>query len=429
MPRAARHRNVYPVGSPDLRAPPMSRPPHIVFAGGVTPSHLHPGLAVAAHLAERNPESQITFVGGTRLFERHIVRAAGFGYANVPSQPPPQRPVHAVRFLVENVAGYWAARWFLKEQGASLVVGLGGPASAPAVRAAISCGVPSVMLEQNVVPGRVTRWLARSAAAVCVGFQESTAHFPSAVPVNVTGNPARPEFERMYLERHERVAGAEPPATPQSMMPQGVLLGPLHQLGPSHSATTTARSKRLIIIGGAGGARSLNESMPSALARLRMRLDGWQIVHQTGDGQLQDTERRYRDLGLSALVVAYIDEMASIMFDADLVVCRSSGTTLAELALAGVPALLVPYPPAIDYQMPNAEVFAAAGAARLLDETSLQGPLTDVLVDKLDPLLGDGARREKMAASMRRLAAPQAATNVADAIARILSGATIPIAA
>jgi len=402
----------------------MPRAPHIVFAGGVTPSHLHPGLAVAAHLVERHPEAHITFVGGTRSQERHVVRAAGFSYANVPSQPPPQRPIHAVRFVMHNVAGYWASRWFLKEQGASLVVGLGGSASAATVRAAISRGIPTVMLEQNVVPGRVTQWLARLATSVCAGFQESMSHFPSAVPVTVTGNPARPEFERLYRERNQGVAGVEPPATPQMFD-----LGARQDLDPNHPAQTSTHEKRLIIIGGAGGARSLNESMPTALARLRMRLDGWQIVHQTGEGQLQETERRYRDIGVSAFVVAYVDEMASIMFESHLVIGRSAGTTLAELALAGVPAVLVPYAPAMEYQMPNAEVFAAAGAARVIDETDLSGSLADALVEKLEPLLTDDARRTKMAANMRRLACPDAAANVTDAIDRILSGATARLAA
>ena len=401
-------------------------PPHIVFAGGVTSSHLHPGLAVAAHLVERYPEAQVTFVGGPRLFERHLVRAAGFSYAHVPSQPPPRQPIHAARFVLDNVAGYWASRWFLREQNVSLVVGLGGSASAGTVRAAMSRGIPAVMLEQNLVPGRVTRWLARSADSVCVGFQESTRHYPSAVPVTVTGNPAPPEFERLYRQRHHGVAG-EPPATRQQQN-RGEL-GHRPEPDPSHPAIAPAPNKRLIIIGGAGGARSLNESMPGALARLRDQLAGWQIVHQTGEGQLQETERRYRDLGISALAFAYIDEMASIMFESDLVVCRSAGTTLAELALAGVPAVLVPYPPAMDYQMPNAEVFAATGAVRILDETSLPGSLTDALVDKLQPLVSDDGRRAKMAANMRRLACPEAAANVTDAIGCILLGATVRIAA
>ena len=113
-------------------------------------------------------------------------------------------------------------------------------------------------------------------------------------------------------------------------------------------------------------------------------------MHQSGEGQLQDTTRRYRDAGVDALVVAYIDEMASIMFESDLVVCRAAGTTLAELALAGVPAILVPYPPAIDYQMANAEVFAADGAATIIDETDLDRPLRRrTVAERLEPLLCD----------------------------------------
>ena len=133
--------------------------------------------------------------------------------------------------------------------------------------------------------------------------------------------------------------------------------------------------------------------MPRALARLREQLAGWQIVHQSGEGQLQQTEARYRAAGVDALVVAFIDEIAPIMFASDLVVCRAGGTTLAELALAGVPAILVPYPRVMDYHLPNAEVFAAAGAATIIDETELDGSLEDALVEQLESLLVNDDRR------------------------------------
>ncbi|HJQ79530.1 MAG TPA: UDP-N-acetylglucosamine--N-acetylmuramyl-(pentapeptide) pyrophosphoryl-undecaprenol N-acetylglucosamine transferase, partial [Lacipirellulaceae bacterium] len=316
----------------------MSRSPHILFAGGVSPSYLYPGLAIATQILERLPDAQVTFAGRSGAPERHIVRGAGFGFVNLPAQPAPQRALHTVRFVTSNLAGYLAARWFLREQPVSLVVGLGGPASAATLSAAVSRGVPIVMLEQNVVPSRVTRWLARSATTVCAGFPQTTKYLPSAVPLVVTGNPARPALLQLYSHRQSSVADE-----------------------------AELRQKRLIVIGGAGGARTLNESMPAALARLRDELAGWQIVHQSGEGQLHETTCRYRRAGVDALVVAYIDEMAPVMFDSGLVVCRCSGTTLAELALAGVPALLVPYPPLSEYQLPNAEVFAAAGAATILD--------------------------------------------------------------
>jgi UDP-N-acetylglucosamine--N-acetylmuramyl-(pentapeptide) pyrophosphoryl-undecaprenol N-acetylglucosamine transferase len=371
---------------------------------------------------ERLPDATVTFIGSGREHERHAVAAAGFAYARLPSQPAPQNALHAVRFVTDNVAGYWAARWFLKERRVSLVVGLGGAASASAVRAAISNGLPSVILEQNVFPSRVTQWLASSATAVCLGFAETRADLPSSVPAIVTGNPARPAFERLFQQRKTWLAGYcelegkhdAPIFAARGTKPQ------LHV-----PAEADACEKRLVIIGGAGGARSINENMPRTIARLGKRLAGWQIVHQSGEGQLQDTERRYRELGVDALVVAYIDEMAPVMFDSDLAVCRAGGTTLAELALAGLPAVLVPYPPVMDFHMGNAEVFANAKAATIIDETELVCPLSEALADHLQPLLLDDPLRSTMAVNMHRLARPDAAASVTDAICEAL-GAAVP---
>jgi UDP-N-acetylglucosamine--N-acetylmuramyl-(pentapeptide) pyrophosphoryl-undecaprenol N-acetylglucosamine transferase len=183
------------------------------------------------------------------------------------------------------------------------------------------------------------------------------------------------------------------------------------------------------VIGGVGGARSLNEHMASALARVRGQLAGWQIVHQSGDGQLQETAQRYRAAGVEAVVVAFIDEIAPVMSASELVVCRPTGTTLAELALAGVPAILVPHPRVIDDHLPNAEVFARAGAATIIDESETDEPLEDSLAAKLESLLANDDRREKMATQMRRLARPDAAANVTGAIYDMLFCNAVRLAA
>jgi UDP-N-acetylglucosamine--N-acetylmuramyl-(pentapeptide) pyrophosphoryl-undecaprenol N-acetylglucosamine transferase len=397
----------------------MARPYHIVLAGGGTPGNLYPGLAVAAHLVERMPSAAITFIGSGRPQERHTVAAAGFGYAHLPSRPAPQSALHAVRFVTDNVAGYWACRWYFREKHVSLVIGLGGAASAPAVRAGVSRGIPTVILEQNVAASRVTQWLAGVATAVCVGFEQTRSDLPSSAPVLVTGNPARPSFERLYRQRQTWLDGyCGLNDVHDSPIFSTCITSP--SLGDSGASDTF--EKRLVIIGGAGGARTINENIPEALARLREQLAGWQVVHQSGEGQLQETERRYRDAGVEALVVAYIDEMAPVMFDSDLAVCRAGGTTLAELALAGLPAVLVPYPPVMDFHMPNAEVHAAAGAATVIDETELAGSFGDELVAHLKPLLTDDLRRRRMANNMHRLARPNAAANVTDAICDALQG-------
>ena len=374
----------------------MPSPLHIVFAGGGSTGRLHPGLAVAAHLQTRLPGVRITFVGGGKPFERHPVKAAGFHYVTIPSQPVPRNAFLAMRFITDNVAGYWASRWFLKEHRVNLVVGLGGYASAATVRAANSRDIPTVLLEQNAVPSHVTRWLARSAEMVCGGYEEVRAHLPPDTPLAVTGNPARPAFDRMYWQRG---AGSTEQGAEITRDTGVSLLAPCSLL-PAN------RERRLVVIGGADGARSINEYMPRALQRLSNQLHGWQVVHQSGEGQLQPTIQRYRDAGVDALTVSYIDEMAPVLFASDVVVCRAGGTTLAELALAGVPAVLVPYPRDVEaYQLANAEVIAAAGAATVVDETALEQTLSEALADHLAPLLADEPRRQRMAKNMRQLAA------------------------
>ena len=211
----------------------------------------------------------------------------------------------------------------------------------------------------------------------------------------MTGNPVRSEVEQLY----------------RRMQPTGRNLRAL----PAEEGA--AQKKRLVVLGGAEGARSLNESIPSALKLLGQLKDDWQIVHQTGEGQLQDTDGRYQQFGVEALAVTSIDEIASMLFASDLVVCRAGGTTLAELALAGVPALLVPSPQAADdHQIANSKVFASAGACRLIDETSQTGALDTALARELKSLISNSQLRHDMGLKMQSLARPQASVDIASAI-------------
>jgi UDP-N-acetylglucosamine--N-acetylmuramyl-(pentapeptide) pyrophosphoryl-undecaprenol N-acetylglucosamine transferase len=382
----------------------MGTAPHVLFAGGGSAGHLFPGLAVAEHLQRTMPQVEITFAGSGKTRERHTVRSAGFQYLNVPSQPAPHTPIQALRFVTDNVAGYCASRWMLREQQVSLVVGLGGYTSASVVRAAVARGIPIVLLEQNAIPDRTTRWLSRSAAMVCAAFEQVRPHLHVQAPVTVTGNPVRPAFEQLFRRQ----------STPSSAttVPAALPLLPRTQ-------------KRLVVLGGGGGARSLNESVPAALKRLGDQLHDWQIVHQTGEGQLQETQARYEQCGVNALAVTFIDEIASVLFASDLAVCRAGGTTLAELALAGTPAVVVPFPQAADdHQTANAKAVAAAGACRMIDELSQEGALDAALAREIAPLLSEGQLRAEMARAMLRTARPQAAEEIAAVISDQLCGRT-----
>ena len=261
----------------------VPRPPHFVFACGGSLGNLYPGLSIARQLKTRFPEARITFVGDGGATERQTARGAGYNYAAIPCKPRPKRAAEALRFVTDNTLGLIASRWFLSENRASLVVGLGGHATAPLLRAAMTCGLPTVLLEQNAMPSRTSRWLATRADAVLLGFNEARPRLPLSARTRFTGTPARPSFEslRLPLRKDQRNVARE--------------------------------KRRLVIIGGVGGARSLNVCAPAALASLSGSLENWRVVHQSGDGQLIDTERRYRRQGVEAVVVSFIDEMADLL--------------------------------------------------------------------------------------------------------------------
>lgn len=377
----------------------MSSSLEVVIAGGGSPGHLYPGLAVADALRARVPTISLLFAGTGRSVERHLVRSAGYNYVALPARPAPHNPLEAVRFVTDNAMGFMAAAWMLREQRTSLVVGLGGYASASTVRAAVGRGIPTVLLEQNATCGRTTKWLSSMVETVCAGFNEVTPYLSPMAHVMHTGNPARPRFLKEFHERRRR-----------------------------GDQTHKFREKRLVVLGGAGGAQTLNRLMPDVIARLESELKNWRVVHQTGDGQLQATEDRYPSENSQILTVSYIDELASLLFETDLVVCRASGTTLAELALAGVPAVVVPFPDAAEnHQMANAHVYREAGACAVVDECAAGDRLTDELTSQIRILIADHERRDSMRKAMRAMANPDAAEIIADRCCEILGVHASPL--
>jgi UDP-N-acetylglucosamine--N-acetylmuramyl-(pentapeptide) pyrophosphoryl-undecaprenol N-acetylglucosamine transferase len=292
--------------------------------------------------------------------------------------------------LWTNAAGYFAARHWLARNACDVVVGLGGYVSAATARAAVDARIPLVLLEQNAIPGRVTRWLAARAATVCVAFEEARARLPAGCRVVVTGNPIRAGFAR---------------ATEAGM----------DHLGPC--------CRRLLILGGSAGAQSLNRAVPTALDQTRGRLPGWEVVHQSGPAGLSETRDLYSRLGSQAAVVPFVSDMPAMLAGAELAICRAGGTTLAELAAAGVPAVLTPYPHAADeHQRLNAEVLVQQGAALMLDEGTAGNDLESRLAEVLARLLDDPAARRRMGSAMRRRARPNAAEDVATVILRVHDG-------
>ena len=349
----------------------MDERPVLIMAGG-TGGHIFPGLAVAAELAARKiPVVWLGAEGGleTRLVPAHKIPLETLAIGGLRGKGLATKLAMPLR-LARAVL---AARAVLKRHAPRSVLSMGGYAAAPGGIAARLARIPLVVHEQNSIAGLTNRQLARHARRVLTGFDGVFAQG------EWVGNPVRAEIAALP-EPAQRYAGRT---------------GPLH----------------LLVLGGSQGAQSLNSALPEVLRRRGAKLPVV-VRHQCGAKHLDKAQAAYLAAGIEAEVVPFEDDMAAAYAWADLVICRSGALTLAELAAAGAPAILVPYPHAVDdHQTRNAQVLVAAGAARLVPEGDDFVKRLGVVLDEF----GDHAALLPMAEAARRLAKPDAARRIADA--------------
>ncbi|MFG6110098.1 undecaprenyldiphospho-muramoylpentapeptide beta-N-acetylglucosaminyltransferase [Stenotrophomonas nematodicola] len=353
---------------------PSSARPVLIMAGG-TGGHIFPGLAVARVLRERGiPVTWLGSDGGmeTRLVPQHDIHIDTLAISGLRGKgklallTAPGRLLRAVR----------AAGFLIRDRQPRAVIAFGGFASGPGGLAARLHGLPLLVHEQNRAPGLTNRILSRFARRVLTGFPGSFAQREEAV-----GNPVRAE-----------IAAITPPE-----------LRLANRQGPL----------RLLVLGGSQGARALNTAVPQALAALGAG-SAFEVRHQSGEKLHAEALKAYQDAGVTARVDAFIADMAEAFAWADLVVCRSGASTLAELCAVGIGSVLVPFAAAVDdHQTRNAEYLVERGAAVLLKQdetlaTHLQGVLRE--------LSENSARRMQMANAARALAKVDAAERIADII-------------
>jgi UDP-N-acetylglucosamine--N-acetylmuramyl-(pentapeptide) pyrophosphoryl-undecaprenol N-acetylglucosamine transferase len=356
----------------------------IVIAGGGTGGHLYPGIAVAREIVRRIPGAAVAFAGTAAGLEARVIPREGFALETIRSAGLKGKSIAArLRGGVLVVPGMADAWRLVSRRRPAVVIGVGGYSSGPVVLTAALRRIPTLVMEQNAVPGLTNRLLARWVNAAAVTYAETLKYFGEKG--FVAGNPVRPEF----------FAIPEPSA-------------PVEGASPG--------TARVLVLGGSQGAHAINVAMVAAAPEL-VRAKGVELVHQTGERDLATVRDGYTRAGIVARVDAFLDPVAREMSAADLVICRAGATTLAELAAAGRPALLVPFPLAADdHQRKNAAVVAAAGAAVVVDQTDLSGAR---LADTVDRLLSDRARLREMGRAMRRLARPDAAARIVDRIVEL----------
>jgi UDP-N-acetylglucosamine--N-acetylmuramyl-(pentapeptide) pyrophosphoryl-undecaprenol N-acetylglucosamine transferase len=366
----------------------VPRKPRWAIAGGGTGGHVTPALALGQ--AARAAGETCLFLGARRGMETRLVPEAGFELVALPAHPVIGRgPLARAGALAGLAASTVLAAWALLRFGGDAVLSVGGYAAVPATLAALLLRRPFALVEANARPGAANRAVARFARRIFVEFEAAgTALAGSAADprVRVTGLPLRRELVEAFRD-------ARPPRAPE----------------PPY---------RIFVCGGSQGARQINDAVLALLPRLDPARFEW--VHQTGESDRERVAAAYAAAGARATVVAFERDMAARYRHADLVVCRAGAMTLAELALAGRPALLVPLTHVGGgEQLENARERERLGAALVVDPARDTG---EALGEALGKLLADPARLAAMAAAAARLARPDAAERILAECRALLGG-------
>jgi UDP-N-acetylglucosamine--N-acetylmuramyl-(pentapeptide) pyrophosphoryl-undecaprenol N-acetylglucosamine transferase len=347
----------------------------LMIAGGGTGGHLFPGVAIAEELRARHPDAMIRFVGTKRGIEARVLPDLGWDLALIEvSGLKTVGALGAIRGLFRLPKALWQARRAVKAFAPDAVIGVGGYASGPVVLMAKLRGVPTAICEQNSIPGLTNKILGRVARVVFLSFEESRRFFKPKKIV-MSGNPVRRDLVQKLIA----------------------------------AAPSSGERVNVLVCGGSQGAVAVNELASQALIAIGGDVG---IVHQTGERDLEPTRARYAAANVTAECSAFIKDMAAAYQRADIIIGRAGATTVAELAIAGKPAIFIPYPFAADnHQVTNAREMAGAGAALVFEQSALTA---EKLADALRPLLTDPKLRTQMGAQMKALAKPQAAATVVD---------------
>jgi UDP-N-acetylglucosamine--N-acetylmuramyl-(pentapeptide) pyrophosphoryl-undecaprenol N-acetylglucosamine transferase len=366
---------------------------NLIIAGGKTGGHLFPGIAVAQALKAINPEAKILFVGTDAPFEVATLKRYGFSHKAIMAKPIKGGSLFDKLISIGFTLGSLIQSLVLLVRfKPDFVLGVGGFSSFAVVLAAWILRIPRAIQEQNSIPGITNRLLSRFSNTIFTGF-ETTRGMGQNPKTRYVGNPIR---------------RANPVQTPA---PNN---GPNNQSSNKSKGATDIGPEdfTLLVTGGSQGAASINHAVLEALTL--MDLAHLHIIHQTGLAEESQIQKAYAKLKVNSTVQAFFHDMPDLQDRADLVVTRAGASTISELTLKGLPAILVPFPHAADdHQTFNAKILADKGAAILIADRDLTGPL---LKETLQGLMEDKDRLKQMGVAAKKLAMPDADKIIASAI-------------
>lgn len=358
-----------------------------MITGGGTGGHIYPALAVAKGLLARDSKTEILYVGIEDGMEARLVPEAGLEFKGISGKGLPRKlSLETVKVIGKSFKALWETKNILRKFHPDLVVGTGGYVSGPVVLTAALFNIPTLLHEQNALPGITNRVLARFVRRVMVTFPESIAHFGVKHKMELVGLPVRQEIGQISREAGARHFGLHPDRL------------------------------TLLVTGGSRGARTLNQGMVTVLTRLLQHPE-IQVIWATGTLTYGETIEELEKRGISWQrpqwrVLEYLKDMPEALACADLYIGRAGAASLAELMVAGIPGILVPYPFAAEnHQEHNAQALVQGGAAKLVLDSECDG---ERLWQEVEGLVAQPALLKKMGAAALALAQPKALQKIVD---------------
>lgn len=361
---------------------------HIFFAGGGTGGHIYPAIAVAEKIAAKSPQSKITFFCSERLIDAKILATANFEFVSLPAEGFAMKPSKLINFIAGLKKSTSIAGKYFSDSENPVLVSVGGFVSAGPIWAARKKDVPVYMLNVDMVPGKANRMFARYARKIFVQFEDSIGRFgKNKKKVVLTGCPLRNDFSKIDKTKAIKMLNLDP------------------------------SKKVLLITGASSGSANINNALAMLVEKLGNYSNQWQVVHITGRVHKQVMVDFYTDARMSFTVLDYYDDMASLLGCADLVIGRAGAVSVAEYAVAGVPAICMPYPYHRDcHQKLNAQELVKAGCGVIVDDIKDAEINADDLWPVLKDLMDNDSKRFEMAHKTAVVAKHNASELIAEQI-------------
>lgn len=367
----------------------MSRHLKVCVACGGSGGHIFPAVALAQELKELDSSIELLFVGSDSILDRRIFEKEGVRYDLLSSNKMPYKAsFRSVKFFVKLIFDIIKSSFILVKFRPDAVIGFGGYISGPVIFAAYLMRIPSIIHEQNVIPGRANQAMFRFVKKIAVSFEETTKYLGRYAAKKVfTGNPIRTRSLK-----DDRA-------------------GNIKKLGLDSSKFT------ILVIGGSQGAHNLNKTFIEGMSGLNdAARSSLQIIHITGLADYTEADELYKKIGIEHRVFSFIDKIEEAYSASDLIITRSGASAIFEIAYFGRPMILVPYPFAMCHQAENARFFSKNGGAIQIDEKDLS---PDAIKDKIIQLANDRIRLKQMVESARRLSVSDSSNNLANEILSI----------